>query len=35
MATGHGAMLSARAYGDPKAFGVVIEPLLERLSVPQ
>jgi TetR/AcrR family transcriptional repressor of nem operon len=32
MATVHGAMLSARAYGDPKIFGVVIGPLLERLA---
>jgi TetR/AcrR family transcriptional repressor of nem operon len=32
MATVHGAMLSARAYGDPKMFGVVTGPLLERLS---
>jgi TetR/AcrR family transcriptional regulator, transcriptional repressor for nem operon len=32
MATIHGAMLSARAYGDPKMFGVIITPLLERLS---
>ncbi len=32
MATVHGAMLSARAYGDPKAFGLVIKPLLDRLS---
>lgn len=31
MATVHGAMLSARAYGDPKIFGVVTGPLLERL----
>ncbi|MES0028674.1 TetR/AcrR family transcriptional regulator [Mesorhizobium sp. M0040] len=31
MATVHGAMLSARAYGDPKAFAVVTGPLLERL----
>jgi len=31
MATVHGAMLSARAYGDTKIFGVVIRPLLERL----
>ncbi|MER9678294.1 TetR/AcrR family transcriptional regulator [Mesorhizobium sp. M0184] len=31
MATVHGAMLSARAYDDPKAFGVVTGPLLERL----
>jgi TetR/AcrR family transcriptional repressor of nem operon len=28
----HGAMLSARAYGDAKMFGVVIRPLLERLT---
>ena len=28
----HGAMLSARAYGDPKMFGVITGPLLERLS---
>jgi TetR/AcrR family transcriptional repressor of nem operon len=32
MATIHGAMLSARAYGDPKMFGVIIAPLLDRLS---
>ncbi|MER8386934.1 TetR/AcrR family transcriptional regulator [Mesorhizobium sp. M0166] len=32
MATVHGAMLSARAYGDPKVFGVVTGPLLERLA---
>jgi TetR/AcrR family transcriptional repressor of nem operon len=32
MATVHGAMLSARAYGDPKIFGVVIGPVLERLA---
>jgi TetR/AcrR family transcriptional repressor of nem operon len=32
MATVHGAMLSARAYGDPKIFGVVTRPLLERLA---
>src|SRR5260370_40770774 len=31
MATVHGAMLSARAYGDPKIFGAVIGPILERL----
>lgn len=31
MATVHGAMLSARAYGDPKIFGVVTETLMERL----
>ncbi|MBR0728040.1 TetR/AcrR family transcriptional regulator [Bradyrhizobium japonicum] len=32
MATIHGAMLSARAYGDPKMFGVITTPLLDRLS---
>ena len=32
MATVHGAMLSARAYGDPKIFGVVTGPLLELLA---
>lgn len=32
MATVHGAMLSARAYGDPKIFAVVTDPLLERLA---
>ncbi|MEA1675989.1 hypothetical protein [Nitrospirillum sp. BR 11163] len=32
MAAIHGAMLSARAYGDPKMFGVVTTPLLDRLS---
>lgn len=31
MATVHGAMLSARAYGDPKIFGVVTQPLLTRI----
>lgn len=28
----HGAMLSARAYGDPKMFGVITGPLLKRLT---
>jgi TetR/AcrR family transcriptional repressor of nem operon len=32
MATVHGAMLSARAYGDPKIFGVVTGQLLERFA---
>ncbi|WP_072397130.1 TetR/AcrR family transcriptional regulator [Hyphomicrobium sp. CS1GBMeth3] len=32
MATVHGAMLSARAYGDPKMFGLVTRSLLERLT---
>lgn len=31
MAGVHGAMLSARAYGDPAIFGVITRPLLERL----
>ena len=30
MATVHGAMLSARAYGDAKMFGAIINPLLAR-----
>lgn len=32
MASVHGAMLSARAYGDPKMFGVITHPLLECLT---
>jgi TetR/AcrR family transcriptional repressor of nem operon len=32
MATVHGAMLSARAYGDPRMFGVIAAPLLERYA---
>lgn len=32
MATIHGAMLSARAYGNPKMFGAIINPLLKRLA---
>lgn len=32
MATVHGAMLSARAYGDAKIFGVITDPLLTRLT---
>jgi len=32
MATVHGAMLSARAYGDPHMFAVVTAPLLDRLT---
>ena len=31
MAAVHGAMLSARVYGDEKVFSVVTEPLIERL----
>jgi len=33
MATVHGAMLSARAYGEPETFALIVTPLLERLSV--
>lgn len=32
MATIHGAMLSARAYGDPEMFGVITLPLIDRLT---
>ncbi|MCJ7996173.1 TetR/AcrR family transcriptional regulator [Rhizobium cremeum] len=32
MATVHGAMLSARAYGDPAVFGAIVDPLLLRLE---
>ena len=32
MATVHGAMLSARAYGDARMFGTITRPLLDRLS---
>ena len=31
MATVHGAMLSARAYGTPATFGLIVGPLLERI----
>lgn len=34
MATVHGAMLSARAYGDAKVFGAVTTTQLDRLAVP-
>ena len=33
MAAVHGAMLSARAYGDAKVFSVVTDALIERLVV--
>lgn len=33
MASIHGAMLSARAYGDAKVFGAIMDPQLARLSV--
>jgi len=32
MASVHGAMLSARAYGDPRMFGVITGPVLKRLT---
>jgi TetR/AcrR family transcriptional repressor of nem operon len=32
MATVHGAMLSARAYGDPAMFQAIVEPLIDRLT---
>lgn len=32
MATVHGAMLSARAYGEPGMFGAITRPLLQRLA---
>lgn len=31
MATVHGAMLSARAYGTPATFGLIVRPMLDRL----
>jgi len=34
MATVHGAMLSARAYGNAKVFGAITTTQLERLAVP-
>lgn len=34
MATLHGAMLSARAYGEPAIFGTVIDPLIDAFSRP-
>ncbi|MEN0038375.1 MAG: TetR/AcrR family transcriptional regulator [Cellvibrio sp.] len=33
MAMIHGAMLSARAYGNPKMFGIIVNPLLERIAI--
>ena len=33
MATVHGAMLSARAYGDGEMFGRIMDPQLQRLTV--
>jgi len=31
MATVHGAMLSARAYGTPETFGLIVTPMLQRM----
>lgn len=33
IATVHGAMLSARAYGDPAVYSAITQPLIERLTV--
>ncbi len=33
MATVHGAMLSARAYGEPEIFGLIMMPVLDRFTV--
>ena len=33
MATVHGAMLSARAYGEADVFAAIMQPLLERMAV--
>lgn len=33
MASVHGAMLSARAYGDPAMFGLIVRPVLGRLMI--
>lgn len=35
MATVHGAMLAARAYGDPQVFMTITKPLLTRLTIPR
>jgi TetR/AcrR family transcriptional repressor of nem operon len=32
VATIHGAMLSARAYGDPEVFTTIVQPLMRRLT---
>lgn len=34
MAAVHGAMLSARAYGEPGVFGLITQPLIDRLVTP-
>lgn len=33
MAAVHGAMLSARAYGEPSIFGAITRPLLDRMAI--
>ena len=35
MATMHGAMLSARAYGEPTILEAIAKPLIDRLVAPQ
>lgn len=35
MATVHGAMLSARAYGDPNTFAAITRPAIDRLLTPR
>jgi TetR/AcrR family transcriptional repressor of nem operon len=32
MATTHGAMLSARAYGEPEIFGLIMQRILDRFT---
>lgn len=34
MAAVHGAMLSARAYGDPQMFATIVRPTIDRLRTP-
>lgn len=34
MAAVHGAMLAARAYGDPQAFAAITQPVIDRLRSP-
>ncbi|MDR6955421.1 TetR/AcrR family transcriptional repressor of nem operon [Ancylobacter sp. 3268] len=35
IATVHGAMLSARAYGEPSIYAAITRPLIERLTAPR
>ena len=35
LATVHGAMLSARAYGDPKLFATIVQRGIEHLTSPR